>query len=356
MRKRAREKKSWLCDERDRDRVLDMEQRLKPVRTAAMGLLALALIASGPWVGWWTLVPLAIATVGFAAMDRGLEGSARPEYRLAGAWVLAQVTIAASVALTGGPKSLGMSWLAIPVVTLGARFSGRGVAAGVALSAVLMLATALGVDASEVAHHPQTLIFPLALLGAVALLSIALMRSDLQHRSAAIIDPLTSMLNRSALSTRVSELAQQAIVVNQPIGLVVGDLDQFKAINDGHGHAAGDAVLRDVAYRLRKQLRAFDLAYRLGGEEFLVVLPGADCDQAAVVAEDLRRAVADTPVAGLTVTMSFGVSAAAPGEFDYESVFARADLALYEAKHAGRDCVRTRGVGEEPSGLLPSYA
>jgi diguanylate cyclase (GGDEF)-like protein len=182
------------------------------------------------------------------------------------------------------------------------------------------------------------------------------MRSDLQHRSAAIIDPLTSMLNRSALAARVAELAQQALVVNQPIGLIVGDLDHFKQINDTHGHAAGDAVLRDVAYRMRKHLRAFDLAYRLGGEEFLVVLPGANARQAAEIAEDLRAAVAGAPVAGVPVTMSFGVSAAQPGHFDYEAVFEKADLALYEAKDAGRDCVRVHGTGEEPTRLLPAYA
>ena len=347
---------SWLCDETDRDRLVDMEQRIKPVRTVAMGLLAAALIACGPWVGWWTLAPLTLAAVAFVIMDRGLDTAARPEYRMAGAWVLAQVTIAVSAALTGGPKSLGLSWLAIPVVTLGARFSGRGVGAGVGLTALLMVATAVGVHPVYVWQHPQSLIFPLALLGAVAILSIALMRSDLQHRSAAIIDPLTSMLNRSALAARVAELAQQAMVVNQPIGLIVGDLDHFKQINDTHGHAAGDAVLRDVAYRMRKHLRAFDLAYRLGGEEFLVVLPGANGRQAAEVAEDLRAAVAGAPVAGLPVTMSFGVSAAQPGHFDYDAVFEKADLALYEAKDAGRDCVRVHGMGEEPAGLLPAYA
>jgi diguanylate cyclase (GGDEF)-like protein len=355
MRERVSET-SWLCDETDRDRLVDMEQRLKPVRTAAMGLLAVALIACGPWIGWWTLIPLTVAAVGFAIVDRGLEVAARPEFRMAGAWVLAQLTIAVSAALTGGPKSLGLSWLAIPIVTLSARFSGRGVITGVALTALLMVGTALGVNAGYVVHHPQSLIFPLALLGAVAILSVALMRSDLQHRNAAIIDPLTSMLNRGALATRVEELAQQALVVQQPIGLIVGDVDNFKQINDAHGHATGDAVLRDVAYRLRKHLRAFDLAYRLGGEEFLVVLPGASARQAREVAEDLRAAVANTPVVGLPVTMSFGVSAAAPGSFDYDAVFAQADLAMYEAKDAGRDCVRVRGVGEEPPGLLPAYA
>ena len=81
------------------------------------------------------------------------------------------------------------------------------------------------------------------------------------------------MLNRNALRTRVDELAHQAKIINQPIGIIVGDVDHFKRVNDIHGHAAGDAVLRDVAYALRKQLRAFELVYRLGGEEFLVLLP-----------------------------------------------------------------------------------
>ena len=106
------------------------------------------------------------------------------------------------------------------------------------------------------------------------------------------------MLNRNALQTRIAELAQQAAILREPVALIVGDLDNFKAINDGHGHAAGDAVLKDVAYRMRKALRAYDLAYRLGGEEFLIVLPGADGRQAAEVAEALRGAIGGDPIAG----------------------------------------------------------
>jgi diguanylate cyclase (GGDEF)-like protein len=120
----------------------------------------------------------------------------------------------------------------------------------------------------------------------------------------------------------------------------LGDLDEFKQVNDLHGHAAGDGVLQDVAYCMRKQLRAFDLAYRLGGEEFLVLLPGADARHAMVLAEGLRRAIAAGPHAGLPVTMSFGVTASPPGEFDYEKALALADRALYQAKAAGRNQVR----------------
>jgi diguanylate cyclase (GGDEF)-like protein len=104
----------------------------------------------------------------------------------------------------------------------------------------------------------------------------------------------------------------------------------------------------DVAYTLRKELCAFDLAYRLGGEEFLVVLPGATLGEAASVAERLRGAVAGHPAGGHGVTMSFGV-ASCGGGFDHEAVMQAADAALYEAKGAGRDRVSVGGV-------VPAYA
>jgi diguanylate cyclase (GGDEF)-like protein len=337
---------SWLCAAAaDRERLLDMEQRLKPLRAGAFAVLAVALLICGPWVGWWTLIPLALASTMFFITDRGLQTSPRPENRLALAWLISELAIAASVALTGGPHSPALPWLVLPVVTLAARFNVRGVIAGSMVAAGLILASSLGVDPAQVIASPQRALFPLALLVAVALLSLALMQSDVQHRSESVIDPLTSMLNRNALMARVDELRAQARFVQQPIGLIVGDLDHFKAINDTHGHAAGDAVLRDIAYCLRKRLRAFDLAYRLGGEEFLVLLPGADLDEAATVAEDLRRTIAATRPGDLSapVTMSFGVSASEPSRFEYDEVFEAADRALYEAKSSGRNRVHSAG-------------
>jgi diguanylate cyclase (GGDEF)-like protein len=192
-----------------------------------------------------------------------------------------------------------------------------------------------------VAHNPTLLVAPATLVVTVAMLSTALMRSDLEHRSEAVIDPLTGMLNRNALSSRVGELEQQSALSGEPIGLILADLDHFKQVNDSLGHAIGDAVLKDVSYVLRKQLRAFDLAYRLGGEEFLVLLPGADSSQTHALAEELREAVSARSVGGgVEVTLSLGVSASERGEaFDYAVVFAEADAALYEAKRSGRDRV-----------------
>jgi diguanylate cyclase (GGDEF)-like protein len=334
---------SWLCPEReDRERLLDMEPRLRPVRTATMGILAIALLAAGPWEGWWTLVPLVIATLGFAAVDRGMRASSRPELWIGSAWLISQLMIAGSVALTGGPESDAVAWLVIPVVTLSARFGSRGVWTGVTITAVLMLAVTVGVDAGAVVSDPPQLLFPMALLAAVAMLSTALMRSDLEHRTESVLDGLTGMLNRRAMKERMIELDEQARQTRETVGVIIGDIDRFKRINDEFGHARGDAVLVDVAYALRKQLRAFDLAYRVGGEEFLILLPGASREDTVVLAERLRAAIAAEPYAGLGVTMSFGVSTTDGGTV--ADAMLRADTALYAAKAAGRDCVRIDGA------------
>jgi len=191
-----------------------------------------------------------------------------------------------------------------------------------------------------VISEPTLVIAPIALMIAVAMFQTVLMRSDVKHRAEAVIDPLTGMLNRTALGRRAEELAQQSQITSEPVGLIAGDIDHFKQINDSHGHAAGDAVLKEVAYELRKTLRAFDLFYRTGGEEFLVLLPGADLAHATELAEALRVAVAHAPLGGHSVTMSFGVGASAPDEaFDFDVVFGAADAALYEAKHSGRNRV-----------------
>jgi diguanylate cyclase (GGDEF)-like protein len=123
------------------------------------------------------------------------------------------------------------------------------------------------------------------------------------------------------------------------VAVIAGDIDHFKRVNDEHGHATGDAVLVEVAYRLRKALRAFDLAYRVGGEEFLVILPGADVPAAVELAEQLRAAVAAEPAAGLMITMSFGVAGSAGPDLEREGLLEEADTALYEAKARGRDHV-----------------
>ena len=334
--------RSWLiADGLDRERMLDMDRRIAPVRRRAFAVLGAALLLCGPWLGWWTLVPLLGAVVLFALVDRFTDRMQRPELILFAAWAGAEAIIALAVAVSGGPQVATLSWLAIPVVTLASRFSIRGIVAGVAIALALLFAVAFGVDSGAVIDEPSVVIAPAALIVSIAMLSTALMRSDVEFRSRSVIDPLTGMLNRAALQPRVAELRQQSAVSGDPVSLVLADVDEFKALNDSHGHSAGDAVLRDLAYRLRKRMRAFDLAYRIGGEEFLIVLPGSRVAEAVAFADQLCATVAEEEFGGVTVTLSCGVAVSAAGTiFDYEEVFAAADAALYEAKRSGRNCAR----------------
>ncbi len=125
--------------------------------------------------------------------------------------------------------------------------------------------------------------------------------------------------------------------------MVVCDLDRFKHINDTFGHGAGDFVLRSFGERVTATLREADLAGRIGGEEFLMILPETDLTGAMPFAERLRRAVADTPMAltgeGLTVSCSLGVAQREPDDLDAGQLLARADAALYRAKAEGRNRV-----------------
>jgi diguanylate cyclase (GGDEF)-like protein len=333
---------SWLCsDDLQRERMLDMEERVRPARRRTFAIVAVAIASMAPWLGWWPLLFLLPASIFFAIADAYLPRVSRPEYLMFAAWIGSELMIAGAVWLEGGPRSPALAWLAIPVITLSSRFPMRGVVAGVVIALALVLAVGLGADSHAVLTSPQLVVAPLALVLCVALLSTPLMRSDIQHRSDAVIDQLTGMLNRKALGTRVMELAQQSEVTGEPIGVIIGDLDHFKHVNDTRGHGVGDAVLNEVAYLLRKQLRAFDLAYRLGGEEFLILVPGSDVEHAMELAESLRAAVSAAQVAGgVEVTMSFGVGSSRQGErFDYAEVFGRADAALYVAKRRGRDRV-----------------
>jgi diguanylate cyclase (GGDEF)-like protein len=350
---------TWLCrDDFDRERLLDMEERVAPARRRTFGILFVAIVAVAPWLGWWPLLFLVPSAFFFGAADRFMPRVERPELLMFSAWVGSELMIAGAVALQGGARVSAIAWLAIPVITLSSRFSARGIAAGVAVACALVLAVGFGIDPKAVLAGPELVIAPLALILCVAVLSTPLMRSDIQHRSDSVIDQLTGMLNRKALDVRVQELEMQSAVSGEPVGVLVADLDHFKSINDTHGHATGDLVLRDVAYLLRKQLRAFDLAYRLGGEEFLVLLPGSDLAQSAQLAERLREGIgAGLPAGHVHVTISIGACASHRGErFDYASVFAEADAALYRAKRSGRDRVELAADEQLDLGTLHAAA
>lgn len=160
-------------------------------------------------------------------------------------------------------------------------------------------------------------------------------RSRLELQRAAETDPLTGLLNRRGLRQWVGTGAP-----GTAYAVLIGDVDHFKRINDELGHDVGDAVLIEVARRLRQAIRPDDEAARWGGEEFLIVLPGADSAAAMQVGERLRECVASSPIgdAALTVTLSLGVAVVLP-EQGFDAVVQAADQALLQAKRTGRNRV-----------------
>jgi two-component system cell cycle response regulator len=161
----------------------------------------------------------------------------------------------------------------------------------------------------------------------------------------AITDALTGLFNRRYMETHLSTLVEQAAARGKPIAVLIVDIDYFKAINDGHGHDAGDDVLREFALRIRKSIRNIDLACRYGGEEFVIVMPETDMAVATMVAERLRRRIATEPFAiqeasrNLDVTISIGIAALDGAADTAAAILKRADTALYRAKREGRNRV-----------------
>jgi diguanylate cyclase (GGDEF)-like protein len=165
----------------------------------------------------------------------------------------------------------------------------------------------------------------------------ASMRTKL--RDATTRDDLTHVLGRSSLMERLARAFDRGRRDDSPFSALFVDVDHFKAINDAHGHAAGDAVLRAIADVMTNELRPADVVGRYGGDEFVVGLPGADAAHARHVAERLRARVARADLGGHRVTVSIGMASANPGDH-LEHVIARADAAMYAAKAAGRNSVR----------------
>ena len=184
--------------------------------------------------------------------------------------------IGGAIVMTGGARSAALPWLVVPVVAATAVFTSRGVAVALAAAVFTALASTRLAGASALVAAPEYVAATIVLIASVGLYVNGLMRAEVRHRGESVLDPLTGLLNRATLGQRFEEVRQQAALVQVPVAFVLFDLDRFKDVNDTYGHEAGDAVLRDVAYEMRKALRSFELAYRVGGEELLLILPGTD--------------------------------------------------------------------------------
>jgi two-component system, cell cycle response regulator len=160
-------------------------------------------------------------------------------------------------------------------------------------------------------------------------------------------DALTGVWNRAAALPALDRELARARREQRGVGLAIVDVDHFKRVNDNHGHAVGDLVLKEVARRMNGAVRPYDTFARYGGEEFVVVLPCCSAEEAHAVAERLRALVSASPIVAesiaITATCSIGV-AACKGELSVDEMIRRADQALYAGKHAGRNRVVVYGA------------
>jgi diguanylate cyclase (GGDEF)-like protein len=339
---------AWLgATEVDRNRLLDMTRRLLGATLFASALCALAVYPLLSAVGPILLVPLAIGGGGQIAIGLVFPRLSRPERWILGGDCLSVIMISWGVALSGGLESPLLALLVLPLLSVAGRHTPLVFAYFVVLTVCAPLLAAL----VSINHHMNDptaqALADLAAIGGSAAIIIALMRAEWQFRHQSLLDPLTGLLNRLALQRRFEELRTQAALSGAEVCMVIGDIDHFKRINDEHGHDCGDAVLAEVADALRTNMRSFSLLYRLGGEEFLAVLPGLDAEQGASLAGRLREAVQERRPRGIDVTISFGIAAARGADVVFDTMFAEADRHLYEAKRTGRNRVAP-GSGEAP--------
>jgi two-component system cell cycle response regulator len=166
-----------------------------------------------------------------------------------------------------------------------------------------------------------------------------------QSMELAVTDALTGLYNRRYMESHLGTLVNYAAHRGKAISLLVIDIDFFKAVNDTHGHDVGDQVLKEFSRRIRKNIRGIDMACRLGGEEFVLVMPETDMAEAYIIGERLRLAVSgqDFAIAGigdnLSITVSIGIAALEGADDSADALLKRADKALYRAKRDGRNRV-----------------
>jgi diguanylate cyclase (GGDEF)-like protein len=180
----------------------------------------------------------------------------------------------------------------------------------------------------------------LAIAGRILGVQAELEEKNALLRDMAGLDPLTGLANRRRLSEGI-DAAVSTVAIGAPLSVLAIDVDHFKSYNDEFGHLEGDQVLRSIAATLRANTRSSDLVARVGGEEFIVLLPGASALAAVQIAEALRASIASQAWPHRTVTASFGIATASDSTeiADISGLFGAADRALYRSKESGRNRV-----------------
>jgi len=329
-----------------------------------LGLFALAGVVSGALAASYAAAAAAICGLTVLAYRRGWSLAAGGE-ELAEPQIIA--ALALQLAVVWAAPQLAFPWLcnvftvfAFGMISLSVReslviwslmFAGGG-------AVLYAKAPALGVPFATPGQLALVWLFFAAILGRFVMLSVyaGALRTrlrDSRRRLAATLDQvqrlvshdeLTRSLNRRSLLERLAEEKNRCERSGTSFSLALMDLDHFKAVNDSHGHAAGDDVLRGFAAAVHEAMRQTDVFGRYGGEEFLLILTGSSAEAAREAAERIRAAVGvrdwSAVAPGLGVTVSVGITSFRKGD-TIEQLLKRADTALYEAKRAGRNRIVT---------------
>lgn len=286
-------------------------------------LLAIAIVVGASAIGLMPdggrlRVGIFSATVGwiFLAMARSLHAHARDRLHLRRPWLLAAPCLCAAAA----------AWYrALTAILSSAQLSNEA-------------AASIGLDVRAALVY---MVVALAVHATLVSLVVGRLLAELRHK--ARHDPLTGLLNRRAIEEAIGTQMQRGRRTGEPHSLLMLDVDHFKSINDRLGHSVGDLVLQNVATILQANVRKIDHVARVGGEEFLVLMPGASLDTARPAAERLREQLAaDLPQlqeASVSLSVSIGIAQWADHTEDMSQLLVRVDTALYRAKAEGRNCV-----------------
>jgi diguanylate cyclase (GGDEF)-like protein len=331
------------------------------------------------WNGWSVVLASTLITLGlgcFAVALRQFSGCPERRARLA-LLVAANLLISLAFALVWPDERLrhGLTHLVLILVCLAcvraiyrpghAASPSEHVAGFYLLVALLLLcARMVSVLAFDAPVRDIFVVTPLSVLvyvfagllpvvGTIAFLLMCTERSQRDLQRSARLDYLTGIYNRGAIEDLASAMISSAQRHGIPLSLMVVDIDHFKRINDDLGHAAGDKALAETVQMIRGLLRSEDLIGRLGGEEFVVMMPDTDAVQGRNAAERLRGAVETTQLSiyGIErpLTVSIGVAEYRVEDAGFANLLLRADRALYAAKHAGRNRVQVDQLQVEPA-------
>lgn len=312
-------------------------------------LLELVFTLSGEVPDRWTRSALAVGLLLALVGGSGLLAAAGPLFfALSAALLLRGMVHAFRAGLRGDPESRAIA-AGLVVLLVSLIVDLLGILGVIALPSgipvigfvVLFLVAAIALNARYEREHRELVALRNDLEERVSIRTRELEEANLRLAEASRTDALTGLPNRRGFLDVADHELKRSVRAGEPFSVVMVDLDHFKQINDRHGHGAGDAVLQQVATRLRNVLRSEDLVARWGGEEFIVLLPNTTGELAVFVAEKARRAIAELrfdEVGVGSITASFGVAMHHPGH-PLDTTIAAADGALYRAKEAGRDCV-----------------